>query len=142
MKVTWHLLGMFFWEIYEIFRTGFTRNTRECQLLQLVVAGKCFDQKIFFKKYLIRFDIQWHVLPEIKCITEVWRPFRCLSWFVLGLFGSLLFRLYSSGQAARSQALSRLHIQLFFLNKFQGGGLHMVAQERINVHETVGRKNN
>ena len=113
-----------------------------CRLLQLVVAGKCFNQNIFFKKYLIRFDIQWHVLPEIKCITEVWRPFRCLSWFVLGLFGSLLFRLYSSGQAARSQALSRLHIQLFFLNKFQGGGLHMVAQERINVHETVGRKNN
>ena len=75
MQVTWHLLGMFFWEIYEIFRTGFTRNTRECRLLQLVVAGKCFDQKMFFKKYLIRFDIQWHVLPEIKCITEVWRPF-------------------------------------------------------------------
>ena len=85
MKVTWHLLGMFFWEIYEIFRTGFTRNTRECRLLQLVVAGKCFDQKIFFKKYLIRFDIQWHVLPEIKCITEVWRPFTMFilvcTWF-------------------------------------------------------------
>ena len=54
MQVTWHLLGMFFWEIYEIFRTGFTRNTRECRLLQLVVARKCFVQKIFFKKYLIR----------------------------------------------------------------------------------------
>ena len=86
MQVTWHLLGMFFWEIYEIFRTGFTRNTRECRLLQLVVAGKCFNQKIFFKKYLIRFDIQWHVLPEIKCITEVWRPFTMFilvcTWFV------------------------------------------------------------
>ena len=86
MQVTWHLLGMFFWEIYEIFRTGFTRNTRECQLLQLVVAGKCFDQKIFFKKYLIRFDIQWHVVPGIKCITDVWRPFMmCIlvcTWFV------------------------------------------------------------
>ena len=46
-----------------------------------------------------------------------------LSWFVLGLFDSLLFVLYSSGQAATSRALSRLHIQLFFLNKkFQGGG--------------------
>ena len=77
---------MFFWEIYEIFRTGFTRNTRECRLLQLVVAGKCFDQKIFFKKYLIQFDIQWHVLPGIKCITDIWRPFMmfilvCI-WFV------------------------------------------------------------
>ena len=77
---------MFFWEIYEIFRTDFTRNTRECRLLQLVVAGKCFDQKIFFKKYLIRFDIQWHVLPGIKCITDIWRPFVmfifvCI-WFV------------------------------------------------------------
>ena len=76
MQVTWHLLGMFFWEIYEIFRTGFTRNTRKYQVLQLVVAGK----------YLIRFDIQWLVLPEIKCITEVWRPFMMFilvcTWFV------------------------------------------------------------
>ena len=39
--------------IYEILRTGFTRNTHKCQLLQLVVAGKCFDEKIFFKKYLM-----------------------------------------------------------------------------------------
>ena len=62
---------MFFWEIYEIFRTSFTRNTREWRLLQLVVAGKCFDQKIFFKKYLIQSDIQWHVPPGIKCIAEV-----------------------------------------------------------------------
>ena len=86
MQVTWHLLGKFFWEIYEIFRTGFTRNSRECRLLQLVVAGKCFDQKIYFRKYLIRFDIQWHVLPGIKCITEVWRPFTMFilvcTWFV------------------------------------------------------------
>ena len=67
----------------------------------------------------------------------------CLSWFVFGLFGSLLFVLYSSGQAATSQALSRLHIQLFFLiRKFQGGGKCMVTQERINVRETVGRKIN
>ena len=82
MQVTWHLLRMFFWEIYEIFRTGFTRNTRERRLLQLVVTGKCFDQNIFFKKYLIRFDIQWHVFPGIKCVTKVWRPFTILSWFV------------------------------------------------------------
>ena len=76
---------MFFWEIYEIFRTGFTRNTCKCRLLQLVVAGKCFDQKIFLKKYLIRFDIQWHVLPGIKCITDVLRPFMMFilvcTWF-------------------------------------------------------------
>ena len=86
MYVTWHLLGMFFCEIYEIFRTGFTRNTHKCQLLQLVVTEKCFDQKIFFKKYLMWFDIQWHVLPGIKCITEVWRPFTMFilvcTWFV------------------------------------------------------------
>ena len=90
---------MFFSEIYEIFRTGFTTNTRKCGLLQLIVTGKCFYQNIFFRKYLIRFDIQWHVLPGIKCITEV---SQCLSWFVLGLFGSVLFVLYSSGQAATS----------------------------------------
>ena len=36
--------------------------------------------------------------------------------------------LYSSVQAATSRALSRLHIQLFFLDKkFQGGGLRVVA---------------
>ena len=66
---------MFFWEIYEIFRTGFRRNTCQCRLPQLVVTGKYFNQKIFFKNYLIRFDVQWHFLLGIKCITEVWRPF-------------------------------------------------------------------
>ena len=63
-----------------------TRNTCECQFLQLVVAGKCFDQKIFFKKDLIQFDIQWHVLPVIKCITDIWRLFMMFilvcTWFV------------------------------------------------------------
>ena len=86
MKVTWHLLGMFFWEIYEMEQNSFTRNTRECRLLQLAVAGKCFNQNIFFKKHLIRFNIQWHVLPWIKCITDVWRPFTMFilvcTWFV------------------------------------------------------------
>ena len=77
---------MFSWEIYEIFRTGFTRNTCECRLLQLAAAGKCFKQKIFFKKYLIRIYIQRHVLPGIKCITDVWWPFMMFilicTWFV------------------------------------------------------------
>ena len=86
MQVIWHLLVMFFWEMYEIFRIGFTRNTRKCWFLQLVVAGKCFDQKIFLKEYLMRFDIQWHVFPGTKCITEVWRPFTMFilvcTWFV------------------------------------------------------------
>ena len=54
-----------------MFRTGFTRNTCKYWLLQLVVAGKCFGQNIFFKKYLIRFDIQWHMLPGITCITDI-----------------------------------------------------------------------
>ena len=84
LQVTWHLLVMFFWEIYEIFRTGFTRNTRECRLLQLVVLENV-STKIYFLKYLMRFDIQWHVLPGIKCITEVWRPFMFFlvcTWFV------------------------------------------------------------
>ena len=77
---------MFFWEIYDIFRTGFTRNSRECRPLRLVVAWKYFDRKIFFKKYLIRFDIQWHVLLVTKCITDVWRFFMIFilvcTWFV------------------------------------------------------------
>ena len=75
-------------------------------------------------------------------VKQTFEDFSCLSWFVHGLFGSLLFVLYSSGQAATSRALSRLHIQLFFLNKkFQGGGQRMVVLERINFRETVGRKN-
>ena len=84
-----------------------------------VVAGKCFDQNIFFKKYLIQFDIQWHVLPGIKCITRL-KTFHDVH---LGLFGPLLFVVYSSGQVTTSRALPRLHIQLFFLSKkFQEGG--------------------
>ena len=51
--------------------------------------------------------------------------------------------LYSSRQAATSRALSRLHIQLFFPDKkFQGGGQCVVALDRTDVRETVGRKNN
>ena len=46
--------------------------------------------------------------------------------------------LYSSGQAATLRALSRLHIQLFFLiKKFQGSGIG-----ENDVRETVGRRNN
>ena len=61
------------WKIYEIFRTAFTKNTREWWRLQLVVTGKYFDQNIFFKKYNISFDfshlcfdIQWHMFPGQK----------------------------------------------------------------------------
>ena len=90
LQVTWLLLGMFFWEIYEILRKGFTRNTNECWFLQLIVTGKCFDQKIFLKKYLTPLDIQWHVPPGIKCTTEVWRPFTMFificTWFVWFIF--------------------------------------------------------
>ena len=60
--------------------------------------------------------------PRDQVYNSSLKTFLGLSWFVLGLLGSLLFELYSSGQAAMSRALSQLHIQLFFLNKFQGGG--------------------
>ena len=67
---------MFSWEIYEIFRIVFTRNTSECPLLQVVVTGKCFDQNIFFKKISfdfshLYFDIQWNLFPGIKDITDL-----------------------------------------------------------------------
>ena len=105
---------MFFWEIYEIFRTGFTRNTRECRFLQLVVAGKCFDQNIFFKKYLIQFDIQWHVLPRIKCITEVWRPFTMFilvcTWLVRFTSLRALF-IWTSGNVTSIASIA--HIAIF-----------------------------
>ena len=112
--VIWHLLVMFFWETYEIFRTGSTRNTRECRLLQLVVAGKCFYQEIFFKKYIMRFDIQWHVLPGIKCITEVWRPFKMFilvcTWFVRFTSLRALF-IWTSGNV--TSIVSITHIFIF-----------------------------
>ena len=75
LQVTWHLLRMFFWEIYEIFTTAFTRKTRENRLLQLVVTEKRFDLNIFFIKHLIRFFsfMFWYsvacVFPGIKFIT-------------------------------------------------------------------------
>ena len=54
--------------------------------------------------------------------------------------GSLPFVLYSSGQAATSRALSRLHIELFFQSKkFYKGGQRVVVQERLNFCETMGR---
>ena len=50
--------------------------------------------------------------------------------------------LYSSGQAATSQALPRLHIQLFFLNKKFEGGVVRGSPGENNVRETAGRKDN
>ena len=134
---------MFFWEIYEIFRTGFTRNTRECRLLQLVVAGKCFDQKIFFKKYLIRFDIQWHVLPGIKCITEVWRPFTMFvlvcTWFVRFISLRALF-IWASGNV--TSIVSITHTVIFSKREISRRRVAHGSPKRTNVRETLGRKNN
>ena len=100
---------MFFWEIYEIFRTGITRNSHKWWILQLVVARKGFNQKIFFKKYIIRFDIQWHVLPGIKCITEVWRPFTMFvlicTWFVRFTSSRALF-IWTNGNVTSNVSIT------------------------------------
>ena len=129
MQVTWHLLGMFSWEIYEIFRTGFTRNTWECQLLQLVVAGKCFDQNIFFKKYLIQFDIQWHVLPGIKCITRL-KTFHDVilvcTWFIRSAFLRGLF-IWTSGNVTSIASIT--HTVIFSKRE--------VSRRRV-VHDSPG----
>ena len=69
LQVTWHFLGMFFWEIYEIFRTAFTKITLEWWLLQLVMTRKCLNQNIFFKKYLNR--IFWFMVwYSMACVPR------------------------------------------------------------------------
>ena len=61
----------------------------------------------------------------------------------VGFVGSLLFVIFSSGKMSTSSALPQLHMQFFFPNKkFEEGAQHMVAQARVNVHETMGRKTN
>ena len=141
MQVTWHLLGMFFWEIYEIFRTGFTRNTRECRLLQLVVAGKCFDQNIFLKKYLIQFDIQWHVLPGIKCITKVRRSFMMFilvcTWFV---WFTLWFFIWKNVYVMSIVLIT--HAVHFSNQEVLRRWTAHVSSSKSDVHEMIGRKNN
>ena len=134
---------MFFWEIYQIFRTGFTRNTRECRLLQWVVAGKWFDQNIFLKKYLIWFDIQWHVLPRIKCITGIWRPFMMFilacTWFVWFYSLCALF-IWTSGNV--TSIVSITHTVIFSKREISRRQVTHGSPKRTNVRETVGRKNN
>ena len=140
MQVTWHLLVMFFWETYEIFRTGFTRNICECQLLELVITGKCLNQNIFLKKYLIWFDIQWHVLWGIKCITDVWWPFMMFilvhTWFVW--FTSL--HAWTSSNV--TSIVSITHTVIFSKQEVSRRRVARGSPEKINVRETVGRKNN
>ena len=86
MQVTWHFLGMFFWEIYEIFKTGFHKKHPRMPTSAISCHWKMFQPKDIFKKYLIWFDIHVLVLPGIKCITEVWTPFMMFimvcTWFV------------------------------------------------------------
>ena len=45
--------------------------------------------------------------PRNYMYNKTFEDLSCLSWFALGLFGSLLFVLYSSGQVATSQVLSQ-----------------------------------
>ena len=135
---------MFFWEIYKIFRTGFTRNTSECRLLQLIVTGKCFDQKMFFKKYLIRLDILWHVLPRITYS----RPLKTFQDVYLGLYLICLVHFFScfihlDKRQSHEHCLD--YTQLFFLcRKLQeaSGRLVALGSLGVNVCETLGRKNN
>ena len=83
-----------------------TRNNCKCRLLQLVVTGKCFNQKMFFKKYLIWFDIQWHVLPgNLTIFHNVFLGLYLVCWVH---FSSWFF---SSGKMSTSWALSRLLMQ-------------------------------
>ena len=123
-------------------RTDFTRNTRKCWLLQLVVAGKCFNQDIFFKKYLMWFNIQWHVLPGIKCITKVWRPLTVFilvcTWFVRFTFLRALFIWTSSNVTS---IVSITHTVIF---SKQEVSRRWVVRGSLgeNKCETVGRKNN
>ena len=141
MQVTQHLLGMFFWEIYKIFRTGFTRNACECQLLQLVVAGKCFDQKMFFKKHLIRFDIKWHVLPGIKCIADVWRPFMmCIlvcTWFVRFTSLHALF-IWTSGNI--TSIVSITHTVIFSKQEVSGKQVARGSPGVNKCSQNIGKK--
>ena len=143
MQVTWHIQGIFFWEIYEIFRTGFTRNTPKCRLLQLVVAGKCFDQKIFFKKYLSRFDIQWHVLSGIKFITVVWRP---LTMFILVCTWLVRFTSLSDffiwENVYVMSIVSITHVVHFSNQEVLRRWAARGSSSERNVHEMMGRKEN
>ena len=80
----------------------------------------------------LQLDLQrtttWKVVRYVfQSFQYVLRTVAILSWFVLDSW-------------LTSGALSRLQIQFFFQNKkFEEGGQRVVAQERINVRETVGR---
>ena len=131
---------MFFWEIYEIFKTGFTRNSRECRLLQLVDIQ--WHVNISFKN-LIQLDIQWHVLPGIKCITDVWRPSMMFilvcTWLVW--FASLRV-LFIWTRSNITSIVSITHTVIFSKQEVSRRWVAHGSLERKNVHETVGRKKN
>ena len=57
------------------FQNSFHKKHPQIPASVISYCWKMFCQKILFKKYLIWFDIQWHVHPGIKCIAGVWRPF-------------------------------------------------------------------
>ena len=53
-QVTWHLLLMFFWEIYEIFRSFHKKHARMVASA-ISYHWKMFRPKYIFQKYLIQF---------------------------------------------------------------------------------------
>ena len=63
------------------FKNRFHQETKHLRMPASAIS--CHWEMFFL--CLMRFDIQWHVLPGIKGITEVWRPFAMFilvcAWF-------------------------------------------------------------
>ena len=53
------------------FQSRFHKKHPQIPAAAISCHWKMFWPKYIFKKYLIPFDIQWHVLPGFKCITDV-----------------------------------------------------------------------
>ena len=68
------------------FQNRFPRKYPQMPASAISSPWKMFQPKGFFKKISHWFDIQWHVLSGIKCVTEVWRLFTMFvlvcTWFV------------------------------------------------------------
>ena len=87
--------------------------------------------------------IQWHVLPRIKCISEVWRLFTMFflvcTWLVRFTSFHALF-IWTSGNV--TSIASIIHTVIFSKWEISRRRVAHGSPKRTNIHETVGRKNN
>ena len=94
------------------------------------------NHKTYFKPLISGKIIFWTIQISFKTFRDVCLGFCLVCWF------TSLRDFFVWGNVYVINIVSITHTVIFQNKKFQEGGQRVVAQARVNVHKTMGRKNN